>query len=643
MAETIHIVRIHIGPRILNGIDNKRFASKLEHVGSHFTAHALSEIGNNANHIADLKGTARSMEKLIALVVLNIAFLHVGNDLGIFVVKSEIVPSAFQRFLDRMGFAVLDKVIDKLKGGDERAVLKGATEKTELDGVAVGEIESEVAVIVRITAGTGDLLDGLLFRIIGADADIHLLAPAELVVIAAAELDHGIPEAFHDQSDLGDGSFLSIGGGAKTGAVDMDMQTTGASLVRGELVLKRGFADLLPREFLHVVIQGAGMSDDLKAIIQTAITLGVEKIFIAADNVLGTGSRIIAVVNFVFNSHVNEIRAISERIIRSGVENGSRLIGIIVNAASAIIPAGRAVIFILAFIVITVIYMEHISALVAAAIGLSAIIAKGMAVIIVETETIIAEILAALLAPGIITQAGITNGEIRIRPSMLTMNKGAFAVQNERTAIVTGFNVFIAFAADPGAGLIHVEVASVVISTAVITEETFALYVQIFIGAFTGNFHADQTTIKIAGGIIAFTDDGLVEIGFVSPFPFDIDCGIGALEDLAGEFQSFGEIGVKTVEHRDQLIERLLAFLGDTGVQTAILNALIHDVRLHLHGGIALGISGGGNLIEMVRHVTVPLSFDFISYLIRLKNGYKKETIQDTRSERRGLCYRWLC
>ena len=67
--------------------------------------------------------------------------------------------------------------------------------------------------------------------------------------------------------------LLAIGKGV---AVHMEMQAAGACLVRAVALMNGTVHDVLPREFVDVIVHGAGMRNQFHAIIQRAVCFDVK-------------------------------------------------------------------------------------------------------------------------------------------------------------------------------------------------------------------------------------------------------------------------------------------------------------------------------------------------------------------------------
>ena len=73
--------------------------------------------------------------------------------------------------------------------------------------------------------------------------------------------------AFHEEQHTGNSTVLGIIGIPKGFAGHMDVQTTGACLVR-QIPLCDGLAQyLVPRHFVELILQRHGMRHDLKAVV----------------------------------------------------------------------------------------------------------------------------------------------------------------------------------------------------------------------------------------------------------------------------------------------------------------------------------------------------------------------------------------
>ena len=129
----------------------------------------------------------------------------------------------------------------------------------------------------------------------------------------------------HKEQQSPDGCVLRRFGISKAVPADMDMKTTGASLM-GTIAQRNRFChDLLPRQLRQMVFCRRRMADDLKAVIQTAVMLAVEIFFTAVSdcqNLFRVASDFAALVDLQLNA---------EKALTGSVEMRLRTIVIVVN------------------------------------------------------------------------------------------------------------------------------------------------------------------------------------------------------------------------------------------------------------------------------------------------------------------------
>ena len=143
------------------------------------------------------------------------------------------------------------------------------------------------------------------------------------------------PVAFHEEQHTGNSTVLGIIGIPKGFAGHMDVQTTGACLMR-QIPLCDGLAQyLVPRHFVELILQRHGMRHDLKAVVQTAIVLAVSKGVLPVSNVQ-QGRGVLVVLACAV-----DLQLYAEKAGPGAVEDGTGLEIVIMD--SAVFNVGAAV------------------------------------------------------------------------------------------------------------------------------------------------------------------------------------------------------------------------------------------------------------------------------------------------------------
>ena len=163
--------------------------------------------------------------------------------------------------------------------------------------------------------------------------NVRLCRPSvELAAAAAGEGDERVPMTLDEQNYLRSRYEALIAFAAKLTPTDVDVQAACAGIVAPETVLQRNIAERVPAKVIQVIVQSAGVSDYLNAVIQAAVMLAVD--------VLGCLTKLACGFFWVFafvylklnaEDKFTDICAGVELIVISGLEYRRGLIAVVLD------------------------------------------------------------------------------------------------------------------------------------------------------------------------------------------------------------------------------------------------------------------------------------------------------------------------
>ena len=172
------------------------------------------------------------------------------------------------------------------------------------------EVDRNISAVAAAFGFLQDLFAGL-FKAEACTPTAHIVAAS------AAERKEFIPMLFHKEQDPADNIFLFCLVIPKGIPVDVNVQTASRCLV-GTVA----HGDCLPKDFFpvhgfRVVLQGHGVTYDLKAILQAAVRLDVDVFLMHIGNAFGDNQAeqedVISRILFFVEKHWNELVTFSRR------------------------------------------------------------------------------------------------------------------------------------------------------------------------------------------------------------------------------------------------------------------------------------------------------------------------------------------
>ena len=213
-------------------------------------------------------------------------------------------------------------VADHLQRGDEGVVFEGAPENSELDRIVIAKVHAGVAPGVAFF----DVLEHFLRVILVAVASRPAL---ELTLGAAGEDEQLVPIALDEVENPGDGSLLTLFILPEPGAVDVDVQAAGGSLMGAVFEVDGLIHDLAPRDGGNVIVQRHRVGDNLETVIERTVVFAIDVLSAAIGDI-----HQLFCDGIVFARTV-DLQLDAEVTAAVAVEDGRGLVVIFVNCAAA--------------------------------------------------------------------------------------------------------------------------------------------------------------------------------------------------------------------------------------------------------------------------------------------------------------------
>lgn len=238
-----------------------------------------------------------------------------------------------------------------------------------------------------------------------------------LIQSSPAEPQQLVPVVFHEEQDAGNHFLLFPLVVAKGGTVDMDVEAGGTALMAEVAHMDRFCENSVPGHFVHVIVQGHWVSDNLHSVIQGAIMFDVDMGLIVITDLhqpIGSGIALTALVNFKLHAEVAGALPI---------EDGLWLVVIALNALAwtAGLVAGIAVaLSVIVVQIIEFIIRDQSSAAAAVGIAVPAGVAEGQVLFLVDLVG--EKALAAIVTDR--GQIGETVQAVQFAPELMELRAG---------------------------------------------------------------------------------------------------------------------------------------------------------------------------------------------------------------------------